>query len=115
MAVLPRQLEAAEDAHDRLGLSYEQVAAALRANSSSLHRWRSGEVEPSPVFLDRLEALGELMGQLRRTFRSDAMAREWFDRPVPAFSQRTPRVLLVEGKIERITAALEGLNTGMTT
>lgn len=115
MAVLPRQLEAAEQAHDRLDLSYDEVAAALRANPSSLHRWRSAEVEPSPVFLDRLEALGELMAALRRTFRSDAKARDWFAQPVPAFGKQSPRELLLDGRIERITAALEALNTGMTT
>jgi transcriptional regulator with XRE-family HTH domain len=115
MAVLPRQLEAAEQAHDRLGLTYDQVAAALRSNPSSLHRWRSGDVEPSPVFLDRLEALGELMRELRRTFRSDGAVREWLDRSVPAFGNRSPRELLLQGKVERITAALEALNSGMTT
>lgn len=115
MAVLPRQLEAAEQAHDRLDLSYDEVAAALRSNPSSLHRWRGGVVEPSPVFLDRLEALGDLMAALRQTFRSDRKAREWFERPVPAFGDRSPRELLLEGKIERITGALEALNTGLTT
>lgn len=114
MAVLARRLHAVEEAHDRLGLTYRAVAAALRADESTLHRWRGGETEPSPVFLDRLAALEEFLAEVARTFRSDAAARRWLDREVPELDGRTPRELLLAGRVERLTAILLALNLGMT-
>ncbi|MFQ5889624.1 MAG: antitoxin Xre/MbcA/ParS toxin-binding domain-containing protein [Gemmatimonadota bacterium] len=115
MAVLARQLRALEDAHDRLGLSYRNLSDVLRADESTLHRWRSGTSEPSPAFLDRLEALGEFLEQLRATFRSDDAARTWLDREVPELGGGTPRKQLLAGRVERLTAILLGLNVGVTT
>lgn len=113
-AVLARRLQAIEAAHDRLGLTYREVARALRADESTLHRWRGGETEPSPVFLDRLEALEEFLAEVARTFRSDEAALRWLDREVPALDGRTPRELLLAGRMERLTGLLLSLNLGMT-
>ncbi len=115
MRVLPRQLATIEEAHDALGLSYREIAQVLKANESTLHRWRSGEVEPSPVFLDRLEALQEFLTELRRTFKDADAAQRWLSREVPALDSQIPLQLLLEGRIERLTAGLIALNIGMTT
>lgn len=114
MTVLARRLEALEAAHDRLGLTYREVARTLRADESTLHRWRGGETEPSPVFLDRLASLEEFLTEIARTFRSDEAARRWLDREVPELDGRTPREWLLAGRIERLTALLLALNLGMT-
>lgn len=114
IAVLARQLRAVEEAHDRLDLTYREIARALRADESTLHRWRAGDTEPSPVFLHRLEILGEFLRELTRTFRSDEAARDWLDRNVPDLDGRTPREVLVSGRMEWLTALLLALNTGMT-
>ncbi len=53
-------LEALEAAHRELGLSYDDIARALGANASSLHRWRAGDTGPSRVFRHGLAALAEL-------------------------------------------------------
>jgi transcriptional regulator with XRE-family HTH domain len=115
MAVLDARLRAIERAHDSLDLSYREIASALRADESTIHRWRSGATEPSPVFLDRLEALEELLDELDRTFRAADGARAWLDRTVRALDDRRPRDLLLEGRMERVTAVLLALNLGMTT
>lgn len=115
MAVLDARLRAIERAHEQLDLSYRDIASALRADESTVHRWRSGATDPSPVFLDRLEALGELLEELDRTFRSLEGAREWLDRTVVELDDRRPRDLLLEGRMERLTAVLMALNLGMTT
>lgn len=114
MTVLARQLRAVEAAHDRLGLTYRQVAQVLRADESTLHRWRGGDTEPSPVFLDRLEALGEFLDEVERTFRSHEAARRWLDRRIPELAERRPRDLLLAGRVERLTGLLLSLNVGMT-
>lgn len=112
MATLAHQLRAVEQAHDLLGLTYAEVARAIKADESTVHRWRSGDSEPSPIFLDRLDALGELLTELRRTVRDQATARYWLDRAVPALGGRTPRELLFAGRIERLTGILMSFNAG---
>lgn len=67
------------------------------------------------MFLDRLEALEELLRELERTFRSPEAARAWLDRTVDELDERRPRDLLLEGRMERVTAVLMALNLGITT
>lgn len=114
MPVVARPLRAIETAHDRLGLSYREIAGSLRADESTVHRWRSGTTQPSAVFLDRLEALEELVEEVCRTFRSPAATRSWLDREVPDLGGRSPRSVIVAGRLERVTRLLLGLNLGMT-
>lgn len=112
MATLAHELRAVEQAHDLLGLTYAEVARAIRADESTIHRWRSGDSVPSPVFLDRLDALGELLGELRRTVKDQVTARYWLDRKVPVLQGRTPREVLLAGRIERLTGLLTSFNAG---
>ena len=44
--------------------------------------------------------------------RSEATARGWLDREVKALGAKRPRELLLEGRIERVTAVLLSLNVG---
>lgn len=115
MAVLQRRLRAVERAHEYLDLSYREVAELLRADESTLHRWRAGTSEPSPVFLDRLESLDELLEELDRTFPAPEHVQAWLQREVPELEDRRPADLLSEGRIERVTAVLLALNLGAST
>jgi transcriptional regulator with XRE-family HTH domain len=108
-------LPAVDEAHQVLGLTYKQVASALKADESTLQRWRTGISEPSPVFLTRLESLGELVTEIRKTFRKGDGARRWLATEAPAFGGQRPLELLLAGRIERVTSALQALNAGMTT
>ena len=103
-----------EDAHNALGLTYRQIAAALGADESTLHRWRTGENEPSPVFAARLEALDDLLREMRRAFRNEDAARAWLESSSPALAGRRPIDLMLEGRIERVAAILLALNAGVT-
>ena len=114
MAVASPHTRAIEDAHDYLGLSYQRIAKAIKADESTLHRWRSGG-EPSPVFAARLEALEELLAELRETFRQADDARAWLEREVPALKDRRPIDLIDEGRLEVLTGILYALNSGMAT
>jgi hypothetical protein len=106
------QLRAVEQAYDLLGLTYAEVARAVKADESTVHRWRSGDSEPSPIFLDRLDALGELLTELRRAVRDQTAARYWLDRAVPALGGRTARELLPAGRVEKLTGILASFNAG---
>ena len=114
MAVLSPHVRAIENAHEYLGLSYQKIAEAIKADESTLHRWRSGG-EPSPVFAARLEALEEFLAELRETFRQAQDAREWLATEVPALKDRRPIDLVGEGRLEILTGLLYALNSGMAT
>jgi uncharacterized protein (DUF2384 family) len=113
MPVLSPHVRAIESAHEYLGLSYQKIAEAIKADESTLHRWRSGGA-PSPVFAARLEALEELLDELKETFRR-ADARDWLETEVPALKGRRPFDLIGEGKLEVLTGLLYALNSGMAT
>jgi uncharacterized protein (DUF2384 family) len=113
MGVLSPHIQAIERAHEYLGLSYQKIAEAIKADESTLHRWRSGG-EPSPVFAARLEALEAFLDELRETFRRAHDAQEWLEKKVPALRGRRPIDLIREGRLEVLTGVLYGLNSGMT-
>lgn len=108
-------LPVVDEAHKSLGLTYKQVASILRADESTLQRWRTGTSEPSPVFVSRLESLDEMLREVRASFRRTEAARRWLSTRVGAFGNERPIDLLLDGRIERVTAALQALNSGMTT
>lgn len=112
METTTRTLPGIESGTGYLGLTLKEVAQAVKADESTLHRWRGG-VSPSPVFLSRLEALDELAGEMRKTFRDVEAARDWLKRPVPSLDDRTPRQVILEGGGEKLTGMLLALNTGM--
>ncbi len=106
-------LEVIEELHDRLGFTYRELAGAIHADEATLHRWRKGGgAAPSPVYLARLAALQTFMDELRRTFRRWDDAAAWVDRAAPAFRDATPRSLILEGHVDRVTGVLYALNAG---
>ncbi|HEX8246077.1 MAG TPA: antitoxin Xre/MbcA/ParS toxin-binding domain-containing protein [Longimicrobium sp.] len=108
---LAPQLAYLEEAHETLELTYSQIAGALGANESTLHRWRAGESEPRAVFISRMEALHELQTELLDAMEP-AAAREWLYRQVPSLDGRRPADLIAEGRIEPVVRVLMRLNLG---
>ena len=110
MAVLSPHVRAIENAHEYLGLSYQKLAEAIKADESTLHRWRSGG-ELSPVFAARRSGISPRA----ETFRRPHDAREWLETRAPALKDRRPIDLIGEGRLEVLTGLLYALNTGMAT
>jgi transcriptional regulator with XRE-family HTH domain len=116
MATLTPQLEAVEQTHDLLGLTYREIADAINATESTLHRWRKGHgADPTPVFRARLEALAAFMVELGRTFRDWNEARVWLDQRITFLADRTPREMILSGHVDRVTGVLYALNAGIPT
>jgi hypothetical protein len=114
MATIIRELEAVERLHDEFGFTYIDLARALRTTESTLHRWRGGEgATPTPIYLSRLEALNEFLTELGRTLRNTDDARRWVNAPMPAFRNRSPRDLILDGHVDRVTGFLYALNAGV--
>ena len=108
---LAPQLQYVEDAHDVLGLTFRQLADALGADESTVHRWRSGDSEPRSVFISRMEALHELHTELLDAMTPEA-ARRWLASESPGLGGRRPADFLAEGRIEPLTRLLIRLNLG---
>lgn len=114
MATLLRELEAVELLHDQFGFTYNGLAAAVNTSESNLHRWRSGDgAPPTPVFLARLAALEAFLTELRRTFKNEGEARSWLDAQVPALRGQTPRKMILDGHVDRVTGVLYAFNAGV--
>ena len=111
MAAHAETLPGIERARSTLGLTLKQVAQAVHADESTLHRWRAG-TQPTPVFLARLEALDELAREIQATFRDEDAARAWLVRPLPVLRDRRPLDLVLEGRAETSTGMLYALNSG---
>lgn len=71
-------------------LTYSEIASALSAEESTVHRWRSGGKRASPVFRARLATLDDLLAALRSAFGSSAAgwlhAQTWLDTPHALYS-----------------------------
>ncbi|CAN5686380.1 MAG: DUF2384 domain-containing protein [Gemmatimonadota bacterium] len=113
MATRTKVLPGIEEAQQLMGLTLKQIAQAVNADESTLHRWRSGVMMPSPVFLARLEALDELAREMRSAFRNEEYARQWLLREIPSLKGRRPIDLILEGRAETLTGMLYALNSGM--
>lgn len=111
---ISRVLEPVHRLHDEFGFTYGELAKAISTNEATLHRWRRNEGgEPTPVYQARLAALGEFLEELGRTLRTDADAKQWIREAMPALKMRTPRELIVEGHVDRVTGLLYAINAGV--
>lgn len=113
----PPHVLVVEAAHRDLGLSYDEIAGAVGANASTLHRWRAGETAPSPAYGRRLAALAELTAAVRGLLgRAGApaattavAARAWLARAgpgVPGLGGERRGAVLAAGQLERLAALL---------
>ena len=108
-----RELEAVVRLHGEFGFRYLELAQALNTSEPTLHRWRRGTGgEPTPVYLKRLEALEAFLEELDDLFAEQETARAWLDKPLRVLKQRTPRQMMLDGHVDRVTGVLYALNAG---
>src|SRR4051812_39339852 len=107
MATLVRELEALERLHSEFGFSYAQLAQALNTSEPTVHRWRRGTGgDPPPVSLKRREAWEAFLVELDELFARRRAAAAWLDKPLPVLKGRTPRAMILEGHVDRVTGVL---------
>src|SRR5215218_11318695 len=96
------QLRVIEEVHERLGLTYAEIAASLHADEVALDGWRCGASLPAAV-LARLDGLRAFADELDRTFGDPSDERPWLDRPLAALGHRTPRAVILAGETDLLT------------
>jgi len=115
MGTIIRELEALERLHGEFGFRYLELAQALNTSEPTLHRWRRGTGgEPTHVYVKRLEALEAFLKELDDLFADTRAARAWLDKSLSVLKERTPRQMILEGHVDRVTGLLYALNAGMS-
>ena len=112
LARLDNPVRIAEGLKGDLGLSDDELAAALGISPVFLQRWRSGIASPGSIDLRRLEHLAAVSTHLHETFKSPAGAR-WLRSESRYLGGQRPLDALLGGKFDRVEAALEALDSGI--
>ena len=107
-------LNSLDRARAKLGLEWDEIAAILGVNRSTVHRWRTHEAAPRPIAWTRIAQLGELMQLLPRIFAGPDLARKWLReaRPELLGGKATPLDVMLAGRLDRVLMVLEFLERG---
>ena len=96
-----------------LGFSEDELAQALGASRRTVGRWRTGAAYPQQIARKRLSALMELQQRIQGTFRGPEAPRRWFHTPSRYMGGITPAEAVRVGRLDRVEAALEVLDSGI--
>ena len=88
---------------DTLRLDWEDLAATIGVDQSTLYRRRQRESSPRPVYQSRLLQVQELAEMPQRPFAGPDLARDWLRnaRPESHGGRETPLEMMRSGRIGR--------------
>lgn len=98
---------------DDLGVPHQDLRDMFRIDQRTLDKWLSGEAYPQKAARARLNELDGLYVHLRETFADMADARAWLGDPSRYLGGLTPSEVLRVGRVDRVEAALEVLDSGI--
>jgi len=96
-----------------LYLTRDDLARVLNANVRTVERWRTGQAYPQLEARHRLAALVGLRNHLHETFATPEALREWLQTSNRYLGWLSPIDALRAGRIDRVQAALEALDSGI--
>lgn len=102
-----------EQLEGELSLTDDDLARILNASVRTVERWRAGRAYPQTEARHLLARLLGLRNHLRETFTTAAAIREWLRTPSRYLGYLTPLEALKAGRIDRVEAALEALDSGI--
>lgn len=110
----PFDLDALDTVREKLQLDWEDLAATVGVDQSTLYRWRHRESAPRPVYRSRLQQVSDLVELLPRVFAGPDLARDWLQhaRPGSFGGTATPLDLMRGGRIDRVLLLLHLLARG---
>ena len=113
-ALLERTPRQALDAlGEGMGLSEDELAQALGTSRRTLQRWRTGTAYPQQATRQRLTELLHLCERVQGTFEGPDAPRRWFHIPSRYMGGVTPAEAIRVGRLDRVEAALEALDSGI--
>ncbi len=104
-----------EQAQEDLGLTNNDVAAALRVNQRTVYRYKKKKHVPRRKVQVRMEKLRDLHFLLSEVFATEETKYEWLYTPVPALQDRRPIDQIRQGKLDEVIAVLSGIYSGAYT
>jgi hypothetical protein len=110
LVTTPRMLEQLQR---DLSLSTNELAGVVRATPRTVKRWQESETYPQHVSRQRLDALIALDNHLGETFETPEAARSWLEADNRHLGGLTPADAIRAGRIDRVEAALEALDSGI--
>ncbi len=99
------------DAWRQLGVTDDVLARALDVDPRALERWQRG-MYPQIATRRRLAFLEQLHGRLRTTFGDDDAISHWLHADSRYLGGLKPVDALRAGRIDRVEAAVEALDSG---
>jgi hypothetical protein len=94
-------------------LTIADLARALDASPRTIERWRTQGTYPQRDTRLRLSALLALDRRLRDTFNNPQAIRVWLHAPSRYLGGLTPADAIRVGRVDRVEAALEALDSGV--
>src|SRR4051794_26463363 len=115
MIEIERMDDALDWAHDELGLTYDQIGAALNVSERTLRRWRAHAHAPRARQKELIEDLRELRHVLSAPFPDPRLRLQWLHSPEPLLRGRTPISFLRAGHVSKVVDVLATLESGAFT
>ena len=113
MALLRDLKVVIQELEQGLGLPVDVLAGALLVDSRPLERWRAGQAYPQREARSRLDRLVALLQHLQQTFTTQEAVRSWMHTDNRYLALLKPAEVARAGRIDRIEAALEALDSGI--
>lgn len=102
-----------EWAHDELGLTWDEIGAALGTSGRTVQRWRDQDSVPSREHAGRIEKLDEVRFWLETVFEEDTeRMHRWLHRRLLDLRGRTPLEAIRQGESDRIAEFLATKHAG---
>ena len=96
-----------------LGISLETIAQALDVDRRTVERWRANQSVPQGRTRQRLAEFVGLRDRLLRMFGTEQAAQEWLRASSLYLGGFTPQEALKAGRLDRVSADLDGLAAGV--
>jgi transcriptional regulator with XRE-family HTH domain len=96
-----------------LGLSTETIARALDVDRRTVERWSANRTVPQGTTRERLRELVTLQSRLLTILATPEAAQEWLRAPSLYLGGFTPLEALRAGRLDRVSADLDGLAAGV--
>jgi uncharacterized protein (DUF2384 family) len=96
-----------------LNLSRDELAGALRTSPRTVQRWQKSGTHPQNEARRRLNDLVAPDRHLQDTFGSSEGAQTWLHTSNRHLGGMTPAEAMRAGRVDRVEAALEALDSGI--
>lgn len=105
--------DALESLKQDLGVDTVVLAGAFQVHPRAIDRWTNGESYPQHEARARLEALDRLRDHVCETFNSADAIHTWMHTDNRYLGGLTPANALLAGRIDRVEATLDVLDSGL--